>query len=88
MTRLVCLINKEQEAGVVNLEEGKPEDRVESALRCLPHYDPASSWNSKSTSFRYWKIRDYAYAYRSGLTTPEMVSRSPQTKLSSFPTLV
>nr|GEY30324.1 fatty acid amide hydrolase-like [Tanacetum cinerariifolium] len=69
---------QELEAGVVDLEEeGTPEDRVESALRCLPHYDPASNWNSKSTSsFRYWTIRDYAYAYRSGVTTPSMVGRS------------
>ncbi|PWA74669.1 glutamyl-tRNA(Gln) amidotransferase subunit A [Artemisia annua] len=68
---------QEQEAGVVDLEEeGKPEDRVESALRCLPHHDPAGRWNSKSTSFRYWKIRDYAYAYRSGLTTPAMVAKN------------
>ncbi|KAI3809912.1 hypothetical protein L1987_19515 [Smallanthus sonchifolius] len=66
---------QEQEAGVVCLEEdGKPEDRVESACRCLPHHDPASTWNSESTSFRYWKIRDYAYAYRSGLITPSMVA--------------
>lgn len=71
---MLLILNLEQEVGVVNLEEdGKPEDRVESASRCLPHHDPASSWNSESTTFRYWKIRDYAYAYRSGLTTPSMV---------------
>ncbi|KAK1439985.1 hypothetical protein QVD17_05810 [Tagetes erecta] len=66
---------QEQEVGVVNLEEDeKPEDRVELASRCLPHHDPASIPNSESTCFRYWKIRDYAYAYRSGLTTPSMVA--------------
>lgn len=64
---------QEQEAGVVSLEEeAKPQDRVESALRCLPRHDPAISLNSESTSFRYWKIRDYAHAYRLGLTTPSM----------------
>nr|XP_043621038.1 fatty acid amide hydrolase-like isoform X2 [Erigeron canadensis] len=43
-------------------------------MRCLPRFDPASSWNSESTSFRYWKIRDYAYAYWSGHTTPSIVA--------------
>ncbi|KAJ0640139.1 putative fatty acid amide hydrolase [Helianthus annuus] len=63
---------QEQEAGVVHLEEdGKPQDRVEAASRCLPHHHPATTWNSE---FRYWKIRDYAYAYRSDLTTPSMVA--------------
>lgn len=67
---------QEPEAGVVIVDEdGKPEDRVESALKCLPHYDPAICWNGDSApSFRYWKIRDYAYAYRSKLVTPSMVA--------------
>ncbi|XP_048424662.1 fatty acid amide hydrolase [Pyrus x bretschneideri] len=66
---------QELEAGVVVLDEdGKPEDRVEVALKCLPQYDPASCWNGNSIqSFRYWKIRDYAYAYRSKLATPSLV---------------
>ncbi|XVF44907.1 hypothetical protein PTKIN_Ptkin02bG0160900 [Pterospermum kingtungense] len=56
-------------------DQGKPEDRVESALKCLPHYDPASCWSGDSLpSFRYWKIRDYAHAYRSKLVTPSMVA--------------
>ncbi|KAG4164955.1 hypothetical protein ERO13_A13G049200v2 [Gossypium hirsutum] len=56
-------------------EERKPEDRVELALKCLPHYDPACCWSGDSLpSFRYWKIRDYAYAYRSKLVTPSMVA--------------
>ncbi|KAG5548331.1 hypothetical protein RHGRI_013884 [Rhododendron griersonianum] len=61
---------------VVGLEEdGKPEDRVDLALKCLPHFDAASNWTGDSpTSFRYWKIRDYAYAYRSKLATPSMVA--------------
>uniref|UniRef100_A0A7N2MXI0 Amidase domain-containing protein n=2 Tax=Quercus lobata TaxID=97700 RepID=A0A7N2MXI0_QUELO len=67
---------QEPEHGVVVLKEyGKPEDRVESALKCLPHYDPASRGNVEpASSFRYWKIRDYAHAYRSGLVTPSMVA--------------
>ncbi|KAA8545694.1 hypothetical protein F0562_020855 [Nyssa sinensis] len=67
---------QEPETGVVVLEEdGKPEDRVESALKCLPHYDPAACWSGDSTpSFRYWKIRDFAYAYRSRLATPSLVA--------------
>lgn len=55
-------------------EDGKPEDRVELALKCLPDYDPDNSWNGDLSQFCYWKIRDYAYAYRSKLVTPSMVS--------------
>ncbi|XP_048337344.2 fatty acid amide hydrolase [Ziziphus jujuba] len=67
---------QEPEPGVVMLdEEGKPEERVELALKSLPQYDPASCWNGDSSpSFRYWKIRDYAYAYRSGHATPTTVA--------------
>lgn len=69
---------QDPEPGVVCLEEdGKPEERVDLALKCLPHYDPSSSWNSGSGEpfrFRYWKIRDYGYAYRSKFTTPSMVA--------------
>ncbi|XP_027112749.1 fatty acid amide hydrolase [Coffea eugenioides] len=67
---------QEPESGVAHLEEdGKPEDRVELALKCLPHYDPDETWIADSiASFRYWKIRDYAYAYRSKLTTPSIVA--------------
>ncbi|OIT26725.1 PREDICTED: fatty acid amide hydrolase-like [Nicotiana attenuata] len=67
---------QEPELEVVDLEEdGKPEERVELALKCLPEYDPSSNWSGDSTaSFRYWKIRDYAYAYRSKFTTPSMVA--------------
>lgn len=66
----------ELETGIVIVDEdGKPEDRVETALKCLPRYDPASSWNEDlASSFKYWKIRDYAHAYRSKLVTPSMVS--------------
>nr|XP_016470606.1 PREDICTED: fatty acid amide hydrolase-like [Nicotiana tabacum]XP_016470607.1 PREDICTED: fatty acid amide hydrolase-like [Nicotiana tabacum] len=67
---------QEPELAVVGLvEDGKPEERVELALKCLPEYDPSSNWSGDSTaSFRYWKIRDYAYAYRSKFTTPSMVA--------------
>uniref|UniRef100_A0A0V0H9D6 Putative ovule protein n=1 Tax=Solanum chacoense TaxID=4108 RepID=A0A0V0H9D6_SOLCH len=69
---------QEPEPGVVCLEEdGKPEERVALALKCLPHYDPTCRWSSDSGEpfqFRYWKIRDYGYAYRSKLTTPSMVA--------------
>ncbi|KAL4302347.1 hypothetical protein GQ457_10G019950 [Hibiscus cannabinus] len=67
---------KDAEPSVVTAdEEGKPEDRVESALKCLPHYDPPSCWSGDLLpSFRYWKIRDYAHAYRSKIVTPSMVA--------------
>ncbi|CAK9174075.1 unnamed protein product [Ilex paraguariensis] len=66
---------QEPESGVVPVEEGgKSEERVELALKCLPHHDPASTWTVQVSSFRYWKIRDYAYAYRSKLATPSMVA--------------
>lgn len=67
---------QEAEPSVVIVDgEGKPQDRVDSASKCLPHYDPASCWSGDSlTSFRYWKIRDYAHAYRSKLVTPSMVA--------------
>ncbi|KAE9591820.1 putative hydrolase [Lupinus albus] len=66
---------QEPEPAVIVLDEdGRPEDRVESALNCLPHYDPAEFWENSSSHFRYWKIRDYAYAYRSRNVTPSMVA--------------
>jgi len=70
----VCNVTLETEPGVVVLEEdGRPEDRVVSALKCLPHHDVAESWENSRASFRYWKIRDYADAYRSRKVTPSMV---------------
>ncbi|KAJ4830995.1 hypothetical protein Tsubulata_036321 [Turnera subulata] len=68
---------QEREEGVVTVDEdGKPVERVGVALNCLPQYDPASRWNSDhlASSFRYWKIRDYAHAYRSKFVTPSMVA--------------
>ncbi|KAI8532505.1 hypothetical protein RHMOL_Rhmol11G0219600 [Rhododendron molle] len=77
---------QEPEPGVVGLEEdGKPEDRVECALKCLPNYDAGNCWTGDSTpSFRYWKIRDYAYAYRSGLANPSMVAERFITAVEEF----
>ncbi|PPS20231.1 hypothetical protein GOBAR_AA00357 [Gossypium barbadense] len=67
---------QEAEPSVVIVdEEGEPTDRVQSALKCLPHYDPASCWSGDTLpSFRYWKIRDFAYAYRSKLVTPSKIA--------------
>ncbi|MED6168892.1 hypothetical protein PIB30_015951 [Stylosanthes scabra] len=66
---------QETEPGVAVLDEdGSPAGRVESALKCLPQYDPSKSWEDSSLPFRYWKIRDYAYAYRTGKVTPSMVA--------------
>ncbi|KAG8474053.1 hypothetical protein CXB51_033765 [Gossypium anomalum] len=72
----LCDIKPEAEPSVVIVdEEGKPTDRVESALKCLPHYDPASCWSGDTLpSFRYWKIRDFAYAYLSKLVTPSKIA--------------
>ncbi|RXI00409.1 hypothetical protein DVH24_037957 [Malus domestica] len=77
---------QELEAGVVVLDEdGKPEDRVEVALKCLPQYDPASCWSGNSIqSFRYWRIRDYAYAYRSKLATPSLVAEHVISVIDEF----
>ncbi|KAD6795362.1 hypothetical protein E3N88_06258 [Mikania micrantha] len=66
---------QEPEPGVVFLkEDGKPEDRVDSAVRCLPQYNPNSNYNSDLSPFQYWKIRDYAHSYRQRLTTPSSVA--------------
>lgn len=67
---------QEPELGVVVVEEaGRPEERVAAALKCLPEYDPANCRNKDlKTDFQYWKIRDFAYAYRTKLTTPSRVA--------------
>lgn len=76
---------QEPESGVVFLKvDGKSEERVESAVRCLPQYDAASNHNSDATPFRYWKIRDYAYSYRSNLTTPSMVAEHVINAIEEF----
>ncbi|KAI6701559.1 hypothetical protein NL676_015883 [Syzygium grande] len=73
------------EPGTILLDEdAKPEDRVELALKCLPDYDPVNSWNGDLRQFRYWKIRNYAYAYRSKLVTPSMVAERIITIIEEF----
>lgn len=61
-------------------EDWKPEDRVEFALKCLPDYNPPNNFNGEVNEFRYWKIRDYAYAYRSKRVTPSIVSKTLETQ--------
>uniref|UniRef100_N1R1Y2 Glutamyl-tRNA(Gln) amidotransferase subunit A n=1 Tax=Aegilops tauschii TaxID=37682 RepID=N1R1Y2_AEGTA len=53
-----------------------PVDRVEEALSCLAPYDPSGRFTSadEKNPFLYWKIRDFAYAYRFGITTPLAVA--------------
>ncbi|KDP35945.1 hypothetical protein JCGZ_09917 [Jatropha curcas] len=77
---------QEPETGVIVVDDdGRPEDRIETALKCLPHYDPASYWNGDSApSFRYWKIRDYAHAYRHKLVTPSMVAENIISVIEEF----
>ncbi|CAN4107842.1 unnamed protein product [Withania somnifera] len=67
---------QESESGVFCLDEdGIPEERVELALQCLPDYNPGCNWiTDPSAPFRYWKIRDYACAYKSKLTTPSQAT--------------
>ncbi|GAV65101.1 Amidase domain-containing protein [Cephalotus follicularis] len=77
---------QEPETGVFVIDEdGKPEDRVEMALKFIPHDDPGSDRNGDGApSFRYWKIRDYAHAYRSGLTTPSTVAENIISVIKEF----
>ncbi|XP_058081936.1 fatty acid amide hydrolase [Magnolia sinica] len=66
---------QEPEPGVIVIgEDTKPAVRVESAIECLPPYDPERHLSSNSPgSFLYWTIRDYAHAYRSKSVTPSIV---------------
>lgn len=57
-------------------EDRDPVMRLETAVQCLPQYDPSQHWNKDRSSFLYWTIRDYAHAYRSKITTPSIVSSS------------
>ncbi|KAF8013856.1 hypothetical protein BT93_I1652 [Corymbia citriodora subsp. variegata] len=76
---------QDPEPGTILLDEdGNPEDRVELALQCLPDYAPANSWIEDLSEFRYWKIRDYAYGYRSKLVTPSMVAERVITVIEEF----
>ncbi|KAL6653224.1 hypothetical protein ACP70R_012149 [Stipagrostis hirtigluma subsp. patula] len=67
---------QEPEIGVVLVEEDRdPADRVQEALQCLPPYDPTVHWTTEEKPpFLYWKIRDFAHAYQSGITTPSAVA--------------
>ncbi|XP_021776214.1 fatty acid amide hydrolase-like isoform X1 [Chenopodium quinoa] len=74
----------EQNVSVIE-ETGCPEDRVAEALKCLPEYDPAGCWDGNlATSFRYWKIRDFAYAYCAKLVTPSKVAEKLISTLEEF----
>ncbi|KNA08876.1 hypothetical protein SOVF_158690 [Spinacia oleracea] len=77
---------QEMEQDVTVIEEtGSPEDRVAEALKCLPEYDPAGCWDDDlETSFRYWQIRDFSYAYRARLATPSMVAEKIISFLEEF----
>ncbi|CAO2813607.1 unnamed protein product [Amaranthus hypochondriacus] len=74
----------EQEVTFVN-EAGCPEERVAEALKCLSEYDPAGCWEDDlAKSFRYWKIRDFAYAYRAKFVTPSMIAERIISALEVF----
>jgi Asp-tRNA(Asn)/Glu-tRNA(Gln) amidotransferase A subunit family amidase len=64
------------EPGVVLVGEDRhPVERVHEALQYLPPYDPSVRWaTEEKLPFLYWKIRDFAHAYRSGITTPSVVA--------------
>lgn len=72
------------EPGVVLVGEDRhPVERVHEALKYLPPYDPSVRWATEAKiPFLYWKIRDFAHAYRSGITTPSVVS-SPLARVSA-----
>ena len=56
-------------------EDRHPVERVHEALQYLPSYDPSVRWaTEEKLPFLYWKIRDFAHAYSSGITTPSVVS--------------
>ncbi|KAF8404761.1 hypothetical protein HHK36_009650 [Tetracentron sinense] len=77
---------QELEPGVLIMEEdSRPVDRVESALKCLPLDDPAYRWDGGSSpSLLYWKIRDYAHAYRSRFVTPLVVAEHIISAMEEF----
>jgi hypothetical protein len=62
----------ENEVVIVD-EKMDPIDQLHTTEQCLPNYDPSICWSKESPPFLYWKIRDYAYAYRSNATTPSIV---------------
>lgn len=74
------------EPGVVLVGEDRhPVERVHQTLQYLPPYDPSVRWaTEEKLPFLYWKIRDFAHAYRSGITTPSVVSSSLDRVLACF----
>ncbi|XP_024518242.1 fatty acid amide hydrolase [Selaginella moellendorffii] len=48
--------------------------RVDAAIECLPSYISRSQRLGDGYPFKFWCIRDYAGAYRSGRTTPMEVA--------------
>ncbi|KAL8136544.1 hypothetical protein V2J09_002545 [Rumex salicifolius] len=77
---------QEPEDGVIFVEEDdKSEEHVAAAIKCLPDYDPAKCWDKDlETPFRYWKIRDYAFAYQAKFVTPLEVADNLISSLEEF----
>uniref|UniRef100_A0A0A9DIW8 Amidase domain-containing protein n=1 Tax=Arundo donax TaxID=35708 RepID=A0A0A9DIW8_ARUDO len=77
---------QDPEPGVMLVEEDRPPvERVHEALQCLPPYDPSVRWSTEEKlPFLYWKIRDFAHAYRSGITTPSIVAEHVITGLEEW----
>ncbi|TVU38314.1 hypothetical protein EJB05_11676, partial [Eragrostis curvula] len=73
---IILHISSDPEVEVVLLGDDRdPVDRVHEALQCLPPYDPPAHFTAEANpQFLYWKIRDFAHAYRSGITTPSVVA--------------
>eukprot|EP00249_Psilotum_nudum_P018506 c26841_g1_i2 orf=298-2112(+) len=56
-------------------EVSPPATRVSLALDCLPQFTVIPRMQERlDLPFQYWRIRDYAHAYRTGLTTPSVVA--------------
>ncbi|KAG0470407.1 hypothetical protein HPP92_017107 [Vanilla planifolia] len=63
------------ETGIESFDEDQePIERVGKALGCLVPYDPSQRFHDDSPPFLYWRIRDFAYAYRSKRATPSAVA--------------
>ncbi|KAJ7535012.1 hypothetical protein O6H91_12G014600 [Diphasiastrum complanatum] len=55
-------------------EQSDPPLRLIAALDCLPPRTPLTQEQRAKYPFRYWTMRDFAEAYRSGKTTPSEVA--------------
>ncbi|XP_057515474.1 fatty acid amide hydrolase [Amaranthus tricolor] len=77
---------QEPEKDVAFVEDaGRSEERVAQALKCLSEYDPSGYCDDDlAKSFRYWKIRDFSYAYRTKLATPSLVAEKIILALEEF----